>query len=107
MKALVCASYQEKALVGAFSVIVQPVVEPMERLAALGETPLLRSILAGHADLVRLLLALPEVDLGVGTADGYTALHVAAWRGRPEITRMLLEDGRLDVNDFHRKHYLL
>ena len=70
-----------------------------------GETPLLRSILAGHADLVRLLLALPEVDLGVGTADGYTALHVAAWRGRPEITRMLLEDGRLDVNDFHRKHY--
>ena len=29
---------QEKALVGAFSVIVQPVVEPMDRFTALGET---------------------------------------------------------------------
>ena len=30
MKAVVAAFNQEKALVGAFSVIVQPVVEPME-----------------------------------------------------------------------------
>ena len=35
MKALVGAFYQEKALVGAFSVIVQPVVEPMEHYTAL------------------------------------------------------------------------
>ena len=35
MKALVAAFNQEKALVGAFSVIVQPVVEPMDRFAAL------------------------------------------------------------------------
>ena len=35
MKALVGAYNQEKALVGAFSVIVQPVVEPMDRFAAL------------------------------------------------------------------------
>ena len=35
MKALVGAFNQEKALVGAFSVIVQPVVEPMERYTAL------------------------------------------------------------------------
>ena len=41
MKALVGAFNQEKALVGAFSVIVQPVVEPMDRLTALflGLTP--------------------------------------------------------------------
>ena len=32
---LVGAFNQEKALVGAFSVIVQPVVEPMDRFAAL------------------------------------------------------------------------
>ena len=93
---VVAAFNQEKALVGAFSVLTNLWMEIFQAL-----------ILAGHADLVRLLLALPEVDLGVGTADGYTALHVAAWRGRPEITRMLLEDGRLDVNDFHREHYLL
>ena len=35
MKALVGALIQVKALVGAFSVIVQPVVEPMDRLTAL------------------------------------------------------------------------
>ena len=35
MKAVVSAFNQEKALVGAFSVIVQPVVEPMEHYTAL------------------------------------------------------------------------
>ena len=35
MKALVGAFNQEKALVGAFSVIVQPVVEPMDSFTAL------------------------------------------------------------------------
>ena len=34
MKALVGAFNQEKALVGAFSVIVQPVVEPIEHYTA-------------------------------------------------------------------------
>ena len=38
MKALVGAFNQEKALVGAFSVILQPVVEPMDRFAALVST---------------------------------------------------------------------
>ena len=37
MKAVVAAFNQEKAL-GAFSVIVQPVVEPMDRFAALPDT---------------------------------------------------------------------
>ena len=37
VKALVGAFNQEKALVGAFSVIVQPVVEPMEHYTALAE----------------------------------------------------------------------
>ena len=35
VKVLVGAFKQEKALVGAFSVIVQPVVEPMEHYTAL------------------------------------------------------------------------
>ena len=35
MKALVGAFNQEKALVGAFSVIVQPVMEPMEHYTTL------------------------------------------------------------------------
>ena len=39
MKALVGAFNQEKALVGAFSVIVKPVVEPMEHHTALFQVP--------------------------------------------------------------------
>ena len=39
MKAQVSAFNQEKALVGAFSVIVQPVVEPMEHYTALSLYP--------------------------------------------------------------------
>ena len=39
MKAVVAAFNQEKALVGAFSVIVQQVVEPMDRFAALITSP--------------------------------------------------------------------
>ena len=39
MKAVVAAFNQEKALVGAFSVIVQPVVEPMEHYTALVLAP--------------------------------------------------------------------
>ena len=38
MKAVVATFNQEKALVGAFSVIVQPVVEPIDRFAALDLT---------------------------------------------------------------------
>ena len=38
MKALVGAFNQEKALVGAFSVILQPVVEPMEHYTAPAQT---------------------------------------------------------------------
>ena len=38
MKAVVAAFNQEKDLVGAFSVIVQPVVEPIEHYTALAST---------------------------------------------------------------------
>ena len=44
VKALVGAFNLEKALVGAFSVIVQPVVKPMDRFAALVQMELLNGI---------------------------------------------------------------
>ena len=43
MKAVVAVFNQEKALVGAFSVIVQLVVEPMDRFTALVRRDLPRS----------------------------------------------------------------
>ena len=49
MKALVGAFNQEKALVGAFSVIVQPVVEPMDCFTALiliGDPPVVSASLS-------------------------------------------------------------
>ena len=48
MKALVGTFNQEKALVGAFSVIVQPVVEPMDSFTALAETRGHLANLYGH-----------------------------------------------------------
>ena len=46
MKAVVAAFNQEKALVGAFSVIVQPLVEPMDRFTALPRS--------GYSDIIQL-----------------------------------------------------
>ena len=46
MKALVGAFNHEKALVGAFSVIVQPVVEPMGHYTALIITAAILGIIA-------------------------------------------------------------
>ena len=54
MKALVGAFNQEKALVGAFSVIVQPVVKPMDRFTA----------------LMRMLTSLDVTECGDITSDG-------------------------------------
>ena len=53
MKALVGAFNQEKALVGAFSVIVQPVVKPMEHYTALPRKllPVRRRLLQQLVDL--------------------------------------------------------
>ena len=48
MKAVVAAFNQEKALVGAFSVIVQPVVKPMDRFAALVLTEHFDHLVLGH-----------------------------------------------------------
>ena len=50
MKAVVAAFNQEKALVGAFSVIVQPVVEPMDSFTALVPGPGQEEVTPGGGD---------------------------------------------------------
>ena len=60
MKALVGAFNQEKALVGAFSVIVQSVVEPMDRFTALLQA--FQELRTLHPDK-RLVLVLVDVTL--------------------------------------------
>ena len=69
MKALVGAFNQEKALVGAFSVIIQPVVEPMDRFTAL---------IFSCLHFIFILHYLPHLAL----AEAELAVHVAVeWRG--------------------------
>ena len=53
MKAVVVAFNQEKALVGAFSVIIQPVVEPMDRFTALVKIAELLHALAAPCQVSR------------------------------------------------------
>ena len=71
MKLLVGTFNQEKALVGAFSVIVQPVVEPMDRFTALtrslppvllGAVELVLHLIAGGAAHIRLLAASENIN---------------------------------------------
>ena len=59
MKALVGAFNQEKALEGAFSVIVQPVVEPMEHYTALSKDDPAQKLLLWRLLLRQLLQVRP------------------------------------------------
>ena len=73
MKAVVAAFNQERALVGAFSVIVQPVVEPMNRFTALPQTHLEHGLLLlledrplrGHAHVARVPVTEARVRVAV------------------------------------------
>ena len=61
MKALVGAFNQEKALVGAFSVIVQPVVEPMEHYTAL---VLMQHVMTMSIAMLVLIIVFPRRSTG-------------------------------------------
>ena len=65
MKALVGAFNQEKALVGTFSVIVQPVVEPMELYTALTRISGVPLAAATHREAVQLIVARARLVLTV------------------------------------------
>ena len=74
MKALVGAFNQEKALVGAFSVIVQPVVEPMEHYTALVSSTTLFTLHRRLGPLGFLSLGTSEVPGNAGMLDQVAAL---------------------------------
>ena len=85
MKAVVAAFNQEKVLVGAFSVIVQPVVEPMDRFAALVVSYLLCPRVVSVSLYTRVMAGLGGVRAGCQVGGG---------RGRPEkrlISALLLD----------------
>ena len=62
-----------------------------------GQPALITATLAGHDDMVRLLLD-HKADVLARTQKGMTALHAAAYVGNAEIAKMLIDHGAA-VND--------
>eukprot|EP01083_Nonionella_stella_P294158 1000232_1 len=58
-----------------------------------GVTPLTLAAARGHIDIVRILLAVPEINVNC------EALHQTASRGHVEIARLLLERPEIQVNN--------
>lgn len=62
-------------------------------------SPLHKATYNGSPDIVRLLVAQPDIDLDVqGPINGYTPLHDALWHGYTECAEILIEAGaRVDL----------
>ena len=71
MKAVVAAFNQEKALVGAFFVFVEPVVESMDRFAAL--------ISSGQINIIRLILTWSDLLEGMGELPPSDGMSTIPW----------------------------
>ena len=87
MKALVGAFNQEKALVGAFSVIVQPVVEPMDHCTALPDAAQME-VVEEDGEVVVEAAARHEVELETPprhVLDGGVLLHAQPVLAKPQL----------------------
>ncbi|MGP4109592.1 ankyrin repeat domain-containing protein [Streptomyces sp. 4N509B] len=59
-----------------------------------GAVPLHKAVYNGHADITRILVETPGVDIDFqGATNGYTPLHDAMWHGFEECGRVLLAAG--------------
>jgi len=63
-----------------------------------GHTALFLGCSMGHADIVSMLLALPQVNVNAGDIYGTTPLMIACDHGASEIVDLLLGDPRLDAS---------
>ncbi|CAL4094831.1 unnamed protein product, partial [Meganyctiphanes norvegica] len=62
-----------------------------------GRTPIKYAVFEGYLDIVKTLIA-ANANLGISTnnkgwGEGYTALHIAARRNKPDVAKLLLEAG--------------
>jgi ankyrin repeat protein len=59
-----------------------------------GATPLHKAVYNGHADITRLLVEHPSIDLNVqGATNGYTPLHDALWHGYADCADLIIAAG--------------
>jgi ankyrin repeat protein len=64
-----------------------------------GATPLYIAAQEGHLEVVKALMAHPELDFDVAEEGGATPLYIAAQEGHWEIVRQLMTGPNLDHND--------
>ena len=60
-------------------------------------TAFYRACFFGHADIVRVLLAAPTIEINHRQRQGATAFNIACQEGRLEVVDLLLADSRTDV----------
>ncbi|MBR2145314.1 MAG: ankyrin repeat domain-containing protein, partial [Akkermansia sp.] len=63
-----------------------------------GGTPLYQAAWDGHAEVVKLLLAAPGIDVNKANKYGSTPLYWAARFGHAEVVKLLLAVPGIDVN---------
>ena len=63
-----------------------------------GRPALVLASIAGHAAVVRVLLACAEVEVNQKVRDDYTALYIAAEKGHEAVVRLLLAHATIDPN---------
>ena len=52
----------------------------------------------GHAEVVKLLLAHPNIDVNMKNISGQTPFSIGCWQGRVTVVRVLLKDPRVDIS---------
>jgi ankyrin repeat protein len=63
-----------------------------------GITPINFASYFGHIEIVKLLLAQPEIDFNEPAIDGWTAINHASYNGHTEIVKLLLTQPEIDFN---------
>ena len=64
-----------------------------------GYTAIMQAASSGHTEVVRVLLAVPGIDLNMADEDcGWSALMRASWQGHTEVVRVFVAQRGINVN---------
>jgi len=66
-----------------------------------GQTLIMYAVLTGKSKEIIMLLLEYGADVTIGENMGYTPIHGAAFQGRAELAKILVLNGKMNVNDRH------